>query len=100
VADFNGDGRLDIVVNEREELLRAGRENPRWVIWENPAGSKFIEHIILDQKLGGHELQVGDVDGDGDIDICSKPWGPRPWNGNGGRMRVGFLENLSKPGGR
>ena len=28
VADFNGDGRLDILVNEQEELLPAGRQNP------------------------------------------------------------------------
>jgi len=94
VADFNGDGRLDILVNEQEELLPSGRENPRWVIWENLGGNHFAEHIILDSKLGGHELQVGDVDGDRDIDICSKAWGPRPWNGNGGKMHVDFLENL------
>lgn len=94
VADFNGDGRLDIVVNEQEELLPAGRENPRWILWENRGGGTFLEHIILDSKLGGHELQVGDVDGDGDVDICSKAWGPRPGNGNGGKMHVDFLENL------
>jgi hypothetical protein len=97
VADFNGDGRPDVVANEQEELLPSGRENPRWVLWENLGKSQFAEQIILDAKLGGHELQVGDVDGDGDIDICSKPWGPRSWNGNGGRMHVDFLENLLKP---
>ena len=32
VADFNGDGRPDIVVNEQEELLPNGRENPRWIL--------------------------------------------------------------------
>jgi hypothetical protein len=94
VADFNNDGRLDIVVNEQEELLPPGRENPRWVIWENLGQGTFAERIVLDARLGGHDLQVGDVDGDGDIDICSKAWGPRPWNGNGGRMHVDFLENL------
>jgi hypothetical protein len=94
VADFNGDGRLDILVNEQEELLPSGRENPRWVIWENLGANHFVERIILDNKLGGHELQVGDVDNDGDIDICSKAWGPRGWNGNGGKMHVDFLENL------
>ena len=96
VADFNGDGRPDIVVNEQEELLPTARENPRWVIWENLGENRFAERIILDTKLGGHELQVGDVDNDGAIDIVSKPWGPRPWNGNGGRMHVDFLKNLRK----
>jgi hypothetical protein len=94
VADFNGDGRLDIAVCEQEELLPSGRQDPRWIIWENRGESRFVEHIVLDQNLGGHELQVGDVDGDGDSDICSKAWGPSPWNANGGQMHVDFLENL------
>ena len=93
VADFNGDGLLDIVSNEQEELLPEGRENPRWVVWINQGSGKFIENIILDAKLGGHELQVGDVDGDGDIDICSKAWGTRPWNAVNGAMHVDYLEN-------
>ena len=96
VADFNGDEKMDIVSNEQEELLPDGRQNPRWILWENLGGGKFAERIIVDQKLGGHELQVGDVDGDGKIDICSKPWGPRAWNGNGGRMHVDFLKNVTR----
>ena len=93
VADFNRDGRLDIAASEQEELLPQNRENPRWVVWENLGGGKFAERIVLDAKLGGHELQAGDVDLDGDVDICSKAWGPRPWNGNQGKMHVDFLEN-------
>lgn len=98
VADFNRDGRLDILAAEQEELLPAGRQNPRWLVWENQGGGRFAERIILDVQLGGHELQVGDVDHDGDTDICSKAWGPRPWNANGGKMHVDFLENLLAKG--
>jgi hypothetical protein len=93
VADFNNDGRKDIFVCEQEELLPPGRKNPRFVIFENQ-GDRFAERIILDAQLGGHEAVVGDVDGDGDIDICSKAWGPLPWNANGGKMHADYLENL------
>jgi hypothetical protein len=95
VADFNKDGRPDLVANEQEELLPPGRQNPRWIIWENLGGGRFAERIVLDARLGGHELMVGDVDGDGDPDICCKPWSPASWNGAGGQMHVDFLENLT-----
>ena len=94
VADFNNDGRLDILSNEQEELLPPGRENPRWVVWENLGGGRFAERLILDTRLGGHELVAGDVDGDGRIDILSKAWGTRPWNALGGKMHVDFLRNV------
>jgi hypothetical protein len=96
VADFNGDRHLDIVSNEQEELLPVGRLNPRWVLWENQGERKFTERILLDDRLGGHELQAGDVDRDGDIDIVSKPWGGMTWNRVGGKIHVDFLENRSK----
>jgi hypothetical protein len=45
VADMNGDGKPDIVSNEQEELLPAGRENPRWIVWENLGG---LGRVLLD----------------------------------------------------
>ena len=38
VADFNNDGRPDVLVCEQEELLPAGRQDPRFVILENRGG--------------------------------------------------------------
>ena len=58
--------------------------------------SDFIEHVILDAKLGGHLAVAADVDGDGDLDIVSKLWRPRKDNANQGRNHVDFLENLLK----
>ncbi len=96
VADFTGNGRLDILVAEQEELLPPGREDPVLTIYENTGEGEFVERIVADLGLGWHELQVGDVDGDGDVDIVSKVWSPAPWNANGGRMHVDWLENLAR----
>lgn len=96
VADFDGDGDLDIFSCEMEGVM--GDNPPRWFIWENVdgKGEHFVEHVILNAGLGGHEAVVGDFDGDSDLDICSKLWSPWPGNANGGRMHVDFLENISK----
>lgn len=94
LADFNKNGRLEILAVEMERF--PGARPPRWFIWENVDGQgTFREHVILDARLGGHETVVGDVDGDGDIDICSKPWTPDPDNGNGGKSHFSYLENLT-----
>lgn len=94
VADFDGDGDLDVFTVEMEHI--PGDRQPRWFIWENVdgKGANFVERVILDNHLGGHEAVIGDVDGDGDIDICAKLWDPRKDNANGGRNHADFLENL------
>ena len=96
VADFDGDGDADVFTCEMEGI--AGDRSPRWFIWENTdgRGQAFVEHVILDANLGGHEAVAADFDGDGDIDLVSKLWRPRPDNANGGRNHVDFLENLQK----
>ena len=94
VGDFNGDGKPDIFTVEMESV--PGDKAPRWFLWENLGSGRFKEYVILDANLGGHEAVVGDVDGDGDLDICSKPWRASKTNANGGRVHFDFLENLSK----
>jgi hypothetical protein len=96
VMDFDGDGDLDIFSCEMEGV--SGPRPPRWFIWENVdgKGARFVENVIFDGGLGGHEAVVADVDNDGDPDICSKLWSPRSDNANGGRNHADYLENLRK----
>jgi hypothetical protein len=102
VADFDKDGDPDIFTVEMEGI--PGARPPRWFIWENldGKGASFVERVILDNALGGHEAVVADVDGDGDLDIVSKLWRPRKDNANEGRNHADFVENqlISKQPGQ
>lgn len=93
VADFDNDGDPDIFTVEMEAF--DGDRPPRWFIWENVDGrGRMVERVILDANLGGHEAVVGDVDADGDLDICSKLWRPMQDNANEGKNHFDYLENL------
>jgi hypothetical protein len=96
VADFDRDGDADIFTVEMERF--PGEKPPRWFIWENVDGKgKLVERVILDANLGGHEAVAADVDGDGDLDICAKPWTPRKANALAGKNHFDYLENVSSP---
>jgi len=86
VADFDNDGDLDIF--SCGGPLTSGTR--KWLVWQNMDGhgGSWTEHEIFN-GVECHEAMAGDVDGDGDIDICSKPW-------DGGDEHV-YMENLLRP---
>ncbi len=71
VADFDNDGDLDVFSGGGP----ISQDFHKCFIWENADGkaARWKEHLILEGKRC-HEAKAADVDADGDIDICTKPW--------------------------
>jgi hypothetical protein len=71
VADFDNDGDPDVFSGGGP----LSKEGHKCFIWENLDGKAgaWKEHLIIEGKRC-HEAKAADVDGDGDIDICTKPW--------------------------
>jgi len=100
VADFDNDGDVDIFTMEQEDhqILPTGA-TMRGFLWENTdgQGKNFEERVVFDKNLGGHDALIGDVDQDGDIDICFKIWKKLSSNANEGNFHAGYLENKIIP---
>jgi hypothetical protein len=97
VADFDLDGDLDILTVEQEDpsIPPVGVDRRRWFVFENRGKQDFVERVVMDNGLGGHDALIGDIDGDGDLDVASKVWKRWPGNANRGRFHADVLENLT-----
>jgi len=69
VADFDGNGLLDIFVGE---MGLRGYPNPREVIFRNQGDGKFEMQVV--GNLATHGATVGDITGNGLPDIAGKPF--------------------------
>lgn len=68
VADFDGDGHLDVFVAESDYQ---DHENPRQFVLENRGDGTFESHLV-GEGVGTHEARVADLTGDGTVDIVGK----------------------------
>jgi hypothetical protein len=76
VADLNGDGHLDIFAAEMAKWGREAKpDHPgatAWICYGDGAGG--FRATVFQQGMGFHETRVADLDGDGRMDVVSKPY--------------------------
>jgi hypothetical protein len=72
LADFTGDGNLDIFVGE----MGLGKNpDPKLFLFANLGGGCF-EEVLIARGIPTHEAKVADLNGDGRPDIVGKPYLP------------------------
>ena len=71
LADINGDGAPDVIVPDGPLGKLAWYENPRGH-GGDPATDLWIRHAIGEQGTWAHDVEVGDVDGDGKLDVVTR----------------------------
>jgi len=75
VADFTGNGCADIFVGEMGLGIH---KDPRLIIYINEGAGKFTP-VVISKGHPTHNAAVGDVNGDGHLDIVGKPYHPGNW---------------------
>jgi hypothetical protein len=77
LADIDGDGHLDLFCAEMAKWTDSAKvpDHPNarmWVLYGDGRGN-FINTLVA-TGVDNHESHVADLDGDGDLDIVSKPY--------------------------
>lgn len=91
-ADFNGDGRMDLLATSRTSNLVLWYENPG-----KPTNDPWKRHVIDDQCVQPTHGHAVDLDGDGDMDVVMALGMLAP-AGTKNSHQVVWYENVGKPG--
>jgi hypothetical protein len=70
LVDADHDGDVDLVFAE----MHQSRTRRVGIYWNQGAGSSFTLQVLA--TTGAHNIAVGDVDSDGDIDLLGANWDP------------------------
>ncbi|MBW8001357.1 MAG: VCBS repeat-containing protein [Planctomycetes bacterium] len=102
-SDIDKDGDIDLLVAQMSIIVPENDKIGAVVIMENIGNEKFVNHVIVDNVARVCDVEPGDFDNDGDIDLVVAQFGYDDgeirWMENKGNWQFEshILQNLSGP---
>ena len=75
VADIDADGDLDVIVAAMGVMLPSNDDIGSVVVLENDGAQSFTSRTLIDGIRRVTDVQPGDIDGDGDVDLAVSQFG-------------------------